>query len=158
MLPPPPHFLSCYSIHKSGESLYSKIALVLPPRSDWNSIPGNVLHPLVPVCFRRSYVLLAECHRHFEVDLVGVDAILWLSDYDGTTNPTGKVERRQAGDANVYNFFKNCPLSKTATYPLHCICRHLAVLIFPVPPVARIAPPGFLCKSPVRQGRFSALP
>ena len=58
MIPPPPHFLSGYPVHKAGKSLYPQIALVLPSRSDRNGVLRNIFQQLVAVRCRRSDKLL----------------------------------------------------------------------------------------------------
>ena len=97
--PSPPHFLlSGYSVNKSGEAFYLQIALVFSVWSNRNGVPCNLFCQPVTVCFLFSDLLFAEHHRHFEIHLVGVDAIFGLTNDNLATDATGEVERCQTGE------------------------------------------------------------
>ena len=105
LIPPPPHFLSGYPVHKAGKSLYPQVALVLPSRSDGNGVPRYVLHQLVAVGILCSQIFFAKRHRHSEMDFVGVNALFRLTDNDFMADTACEVERGQAG---VYLLFCKC--------------------------------------------------
>ena len=99
-----PSFLSSgYAVDKSCETFHFQIALVLPVRTNGNSMPCNFLQQLFTVRAGRSQELLAEHDRHFEIDLVGVNAVFRLTGNDFITDAACKVERGQAG---VYLLFR----------------------------------------------------
>ena len=60
-------------------------------------MPLDFLRQLFTVRIGRSQELFAEHDRHFEIDLVGVNAIFRLTDNDFITDAACKVERGQTG-------------------------------------------------------------
>ena len=92
-----PSFLRGYAVDKSRETFHFQIALILSVRADRNGMPRDFLQQLFAVRIGRSQDLLAEHDRHFEVDLVGVNAVFRLTDNNLTADAACKVERRQAG-------------------------------------------------------------
>jgi hypothetical protein len=57
--PRPSFFLCRYPVHKTGESLYPQVALVLPPRPNRNGVLPNVRKQFFAVCLGRSDVFFA---------------------------------------------------------------------------------------------------
>lgn len=93
-----PSFLSSgYAVDKSRETFHFQIALVLPVRTNGNSMPCNFLQQLFTVRAGRSQELLAEHDRHFEIHLVGVNAVFRLTDNNLAANAACEVKRGQAG-------------------------------------------------------------
>ena len=75
--PPPPvfwacGFLGCDTIGEPAEALRPKVSLVLPPRSNWNSVAANFLHDRSPGHVRIIEKFFTKSNRHFEVDGVGI--------------------------------------------------------------------------------------
>lgn len=60
-------------------------------------MPIDFLQQLFTVRIGRSQELLAEHDRHFEIDLVGVNAVFRLTDNDFITDAACEVKRGQAG-------------------------------------------------------------
>ena len=99
-----PSFLSSgYAIDKPVKSLGTQVALVLPVRTNGNGMPCDFLRQLFTVRAGCPQELLAEHDRHFEIDLVGVNAVFRLTDNDFFTDAACEVKRRQAG---VYLLFR----------------------------------------------------
>lgn len=94
---PAPHFLSGHPVHKAGEALYPKVALVLPSRPNGDGVPRYVVQQLIGVRFGRSDELPAQGNGHFEVDFVGVNAFFRLFDNNLLANPACEVENGQVG-------------------------------------------------------------
>lgn len=93
-----PSFLSSgYAVDKSRETFHFQIALVLPVRTNGNSMPCNFLQQLFTVRAGRSQELLAEHDRHFEIHLVDVNAVFRLTGNDFITDAACEVKRGQAG-------------------------------------------------------------
>ena len=98
-----PSFLRGYAIDKSRETFHFQVPLVLPVRADGDGVPPDFLQQLFTVRAGRSQELLVEHDRHFEIDLVGVNAICRLTDNDFITDAACEVKRGQAG---VYLLFR----------------------------------------------------
>lgn len=98
-----PSFLRGYAVDKSRETFHFQIALVLSVGTDGNGVPRDFLQQLFTIRAGRSQELLAEHDRHFEIDLVGVNAVFRLTDNDFFTDAACEVKRRQAG---VYLLFR----------------------------------------------------
>lgn len=92
-----PSFLSGYAVDKTVKSLGAQVPLVLSVRADGNGMPCDFLQQLFTVRAGRSQELLAEHDRHFEIDLVGVNAVFRLTDNYFFTDAACEVKRRQAG-------------------------------------------------------------
>ena len=60
-------------------------------------MPRDFLRQLFTVRAERSQELFAEHDRHFEVDLIGVNTVAWLTDNHLAANAACKVERGQIG-------------------------------------------------------------
>ena len=92
-----PSFLRGYAVDKSRKTFHFQIALALSVRTDRDGMPHNFLHQLFTVRIGCSQELFAEHDRHFEIDLVGVNAVFRLTDNDFFTDAACEVKRRQAG-------------------------------------------------------------
>ena len=92
-----PSFLRGYAVDKSRETFHFQIAFVLSVRTDGNGMPHDFLQQLFTVRIGRSQELLAEHDRHFEIDLVGVNAVFRLTDNDFITDAACEVKRGQTG-------------------------------------------------------------
>ncbi len=92
-----PSFLRGYAVDKSRETFHFQIALVLSVGTNGNGMPRDFLQQLFTARAGRSQELFAEHDRHFEIDLVGVNAVFRLTDNDFITDAACKVERGQAG-------------------------------------------------------------
>ena len=98
-----PSFLRGYAVDKSRATFHFQIALVLSVGTNGNGMPRDFLQQLFTARAGRSQELLAEHDRHFEIDLVGVNAVFRLTDNDFFTDAACEVKRRQAG---VYLLFR----------------------------------------------------
>lgn len=92
-----PSFLRGYAVDKPVKSLGTQIALVLPVRTNGNSMPCNFLQQLFTVRAGRSQELLAEHDRHFEIHLVDINAVFRLTGNDFITDAACEVKRGQTG-------------------------------------------------------------
>ena len=92
-----PSFLCGHAVDKSRETFHFQIALVLSVGTDGNGMPRDFLRQLFTVRAERSQELFAEHDRHFEIDLVGVNAVFRLTDNDFFTDAACKVKCGQAG-------------------------------------------------------------
>lgn len=92
-----PSFLRGYAVDKSREIFHFQIALALSVRTDRDGMPHDFLHQLFTVRIGCSQELFAEHDRHFEIDLVGVNAVFRLTDNDFFTDAACKVKCGQAG-------------------------------------------------------------
>lgn len=75
-----PSFLRGYAVDKSRKTFHFQIAFVLSVGTNGNGMPCNFLQQLFTVRAGRSQELLAEHDRHFEIHLVGVNAVFRLTD------------------------------------------------------------------------------
>ena len=98
-----PSFLRGYAVDKARKAFHFQIAFVLSVRTDGNGMPHDFLQQLFTARAGRSQELLAERDLHFEIDLVGVNAVFRLTDNDFITDAACKVERGQTG---VYLLFR----------------------------------------------------
>lgn len=92
-----PSLLRGHAVDKSRETFHFQIAFVLSVRTDGNGMPHDFLQQLFTVRIGRSQELFAEHDRHFEIDLVGVNAVFRLTDNDFFTDAACKVKCGQAG-------------------------------------------------------------
>lgn len=92
-----PSFLRGYAVDKSRETFHFQIALILSVGTNGNGMPCDFLQQLFTARAGRSQELFAEHDRHFEIDLVGVNAVFRLTDNDFFTDAACKVKCGQAG-------------------------------------------------------------
>ena len=82
---------------QSHKALDFQIALVLPVQTDGDGVPRDFLQQFFTVCVGRAEKFLAQHDRHFEIDLIGVNTVAWLTDNRLAANAACKVERGQIG-------------------------------------------------------------
>ena len=95
-LSPASRFLGRDTISKPAEALCPKVSLVLPPRSDWNSVSADFQHDRSPGHIRVTEKFFASGNSHFEVHSIGEYAVFRLPDSNIPHNATGEVKGSQS--------------------------------------------------------------